>query len=450
LKKNKDSLLELARSTAKAAGSKPGVLSELYMTRTRTRSIAWSDGKLDMEQQSTKHGLTLRLLQNGRQGMASTQDFSPAAAQAVWAEALEALAFSQKDPDLVLPRPLTTKPLEFSDDPDLFQMTGNEVREILQNFESKIKARDPRLAKVIRAGFSEARQEWALLNSNGVAVGESSTESGFGLEVLAVENGRSEVAGRYQAKRFFRDLRPEPLIEKICEEALLSLEARSIPSGNYPTIFDPWVGCQFLELMAHSLCADQVQRGKSFFGRPEGQAVAAGTVTLVDDGLLAEGLNSSLYDDEGTPRTKTVPINSGRLEYLLYDATTAQRDKMKSTGNGGRGGFSRPPSPQPSNFYLLPSFTSPDTLFQNTEKGFLVQEVMGMHTADPISGDFSVGAQGRWIENGRPSHGVRGVTLAGNLKKMLQSIEAVANDLTWYGTIGTPTFRVSQLTVGGT
>jgi PmbA protein len=428
----------------------PNISVELFLTETRSRAITWADGRLDMENQATQCGLTVRLLKEGRQATASTQDFSEDSARAAWRSALEALAFSQPDPAITFPGKAAAPPGRLDQDAGIFQRGGDEMKKTLEDYETRIRARDRRLTKVIRVGFSEGTQEWAVVNSRGACVSDKSTESSFGLEVLAEEAGRAEVSGRYQSARFSADLAPEKLIETICEEALESLGAAPVPSGNYPVVFDPWVGCQFLDLVAQAVCADRVQKGKSFFGRPEKQKMASPLVTLVDDGLFEKGVASSRYDDEGTPRRRTVPVQAGSFQALLYDATSAQRDHTASTGNGGRASFSRPPSTRPSNFYLSPGSSSRHALIAGVSRGLLLQEVMGMHTADPVSGDFSVGAQGRWIEGGKLTRGVRGVTLAGNLKALLNGIDAVGDDLTWYGSTGTPTFRVVQLTIGGT
>jgi len=443
-------LRDIAQKTSGVVSSEPNLLQEFFFTRTKTRQTAWADGKLDLQQQATQTGFTVRLARGGQQALASAQDFSETSVRLAWKAAREAIPFSQKDPAITFARQTTTQNPPFELDPALFKKSTSELKDQLKEYESKIKARDKRLSKVVRMGFAETLQEWSLLNTQGLSVSEMSTESSFGLELLAEESGHAEVAGRYLAQRFGRDLKLEPLIDQICEEAVQSLGAKQIPSGNYSLVFDPWVGCQFLEIISHGLCADQVQKGKSFFGRPQGQIIASELVTFIDDGLLQKGLNSSRYDDEGCPRRTTVVIQGGRFQHLLYDLTTATKDKTISTGNGTRHGLSRLPTPGASNFYLVPATSSLDQLMKDTPRGFLVQEVMGMHTADPISGDFSVGAQGRLIDGGKPTQAVRGVTLAGNLKKMLLNIDKVANDLTWYGSTGTPTFRVSQLTIGGT
>ena len=443
-------MIDTARELFDSFPSEHGVSAELFLTETRSRGITWADGRLDTESRATQRGLTVRLLKDGRQASASCVDFSEASARACWTSVFEGLAFSQPDPMITFPGKAAPPSARLEQDPEIFQRPGDEIKEILRQYEARAKARDRRLSKVIRMGFAEGAQEWALVNSCGASVSDKSTESSFGLEVLAEEGARAEVAGRYQMMRFGRDLAPEGLIDAVCEEALASLGATPVASGDVPVVFDPWVGNQFLELVAQAVCADQVQRGKSFLGRPTGQAVASTLVTLVDDGLLEKGVASSHFDDEGTARRRTVPVQAGRFQALLYDATSARRDQTASTGNGGRPSFSRPPATSPSNFYMNPGAVSPKSLISSTPRGLLLQEVMGMHTADPISGDFSVGAQGRWIENGKLSRGVRGVTLAGNLKALLANIDAIGDDLTWYASTGTPTFRVSKLTIGGT
>jgi len=164
---------------------------------------------------------------------------------------------------------------------------------------------------------------------------------------------------------------------------------------------------------------------------------------------LPGGVATSPFDDEGIPRTRTVLVKDGVLSSFLYDFYSARKDKVEPSGNGFRGSFKVPPSVGFTNFFLDRGETKREELISGVDKGLYVMETMGMHTADPVSGDFSVGVSGLWIERGNLSFPVHGVTIAGNLLDLLNCIDAVGDDLEFYGSLGSPTIRISDLLISG-
>jgi PmbA protein len=194
--------------------------------------------------------------------------------------------------------------------------------------------------------------------------------------------------------------------------------------------------------------ADSVQKGKSPFKGKLGKEVASKLISIVDDGILEKGIATSPVDDEGVPTRKTPVIQAGDLVHFLYDTYAALKDRAASTGNAGRPGFKGSPSCGTTNFYMEPGSLPRRKLLDQT-RGLYLYDVMGLHMADPISGDFSVGAIGSWLENGEFKSGVRGITLAGNLLDLLKNIDAVCDDLTFFGSHGSPTFRAGELSVSG-
>jgi PmbA protein len=238
------------------------------------------------------------------------------------------------------------------------------------------------------------------------------------------------------------------VFEKAADRTIALLGGKTIPSGSVPVIFDPSVACGFLSLISGAVCADSVQKGKSFLAGKLGETVASKKITLIDDGTLEKGLATSPIDDEGIPTQKTVVISEGKLNHFLYDYYSALKDGTLSTGNASRAGFKSSPGCDTTNFYLQANDNPREKIMAET-RGLYLYEVMGLHMADPISGDFSVGAIGAWIENGEFKYGVRGITLAGNLIELLKNVDAVCDDLTFFGSIGSPTIRVQGLTVSG-
>ena len=181
-----------------------------------------------------------------------------------------------------------------------------------------------------------------------------------------------------------------------------------------------------------------------------GTEVASSAVTVIDDGLFKAGLGTSPCDDELVPAQKKIVIDKGKLVRLLYNTYTANKDKVASTGNGVRGGFKGVPGVGITNCYIQPGKESLEELIRSIDRGLFVNEVMGMHTANPISGDFSVGATGFWIEKGKKTFPVREITIAGNILDFMKNIDAAGSDLRFTGRIGCPSLRVRELSIGGT
>ena len=172
-------------------------------------------------------------------------------------------------------------------------------------------------------------------------------------------------------------------------------------------------------------------------------------MTIYDDGLLEGGLGTAPADDEAVPIQRKTIISDGRLLLFLHNTYTARKDKTLSTGNGMRGGFKGVPGVGITNLYIEPGECSQEGIIEQAERGLFVTEVMGMHTANPISGDFSVGATGFWIENGAKAYPVREVTIAGNILELMKNVDVVGCDLRFSGRIGSPSLLIKELSIGG-
>lgn len=423
---------------------------ELFAVRGRSRGWEWSEGRLEEAEESEEQGLGLRVLKEGRLGFAYASGLSPQSALDLLPKALAATKIAPSEPWRVLPKVGNRNLLsEEHSDPKVFGASFEAKKEELKSLENLCLSSDRRLKKVLRAGFEESRALTAVVSSEGIASASEETRCSLGFSCLAESDGETQVSDDFQSARFGEDLDARALALRAARRALRLLGSRKIPSGRMPVVFDPQAGVSFLELLVSSLCADQVQRGKSLMAGKKGRTVASPLVTLVDDGLRPRASGSAAFDDEGTPTQRTVLVEKGVLKGTLYDADSAAKDGVHSTGNGFRSSFRGLPSPEASNFYWEPGSETPDALLRGCSRGFYCTEILGMHTADEISGDFSVGVSGLLIERGAFSHAVRGATMAGNVLTMLENIDGLANDLTFYGAIGCPTFRVPELSLGG-
>lgn len=430
---------------------------EVYLSQGRGRGISWSEGKCEEIHQAEGGGAGIRVIDqssgSGQQGYAFTTSFLKESIEKTAKNAYESAKNLPSDSFRKLPLPskpqgnsLVNKDLLadvsiFSDDiPPLLKQ--------LEEGEQKLLKKYPLLKSVLRASFSEGINETAIVNSNGIEESFPGTYIGLGVSCLAEKNDERQENGYGQTKRFRKDLDWQFIFEKSAERTIALLEGKTIPSGIVPVIFDPSVACGFISLISNAVCADSVQKGKSFLAGKLNETVASKEVTLIDDGTLEKGLATSPVDDEGIPAQKTAVISRGKLVHYLYDYYTALKDKTVSTGNASRSGFKSSPGSGTTNFYLQAGGYSREKLLKET-CGLYLYEVMGLHMADPISGDFSVGVMGAWLENGEFKTGVRGVTLAGNLVDLLKNVDQVCGDLTFFGSLGSPTFRAQGLMVSG-
>ncbi len=229
--------------------------------------------------------------------------------------------------------------------------------------------------------------------------------------------------------------------------ALAAIGARRARAGRRAVLFEPWVSGEFLEVLAGLLSAEEVQGGRSLLAGRMGAAIASPLVTLRDDPRRLGGSASARFDDEGVPTRDKALVERGVLRALLHDAATAAREKTASNGCGYRDDWSGLPGPGTSNFFLAPGSLTREKLVADTRDGLLVLEVLGMHMVDPVSGEFSVGISGLEISKGALGRPFKGAMLSGNLLDLLARVDAVADDLVFHGSFGSPTFRVSSLDV---
>ncbi|HET9249385.1 MAG TPA: metallopeptidase TldD-related protein, partial [Actinomycetota bacterium] len=204
-----------------------------------------------------------------------------------------------------------------------------------------------------------------------------------------------------------------------------------------------------LGVLAGALSADAVQKGRSLFAGLVGEQVGAELFTLVDDGTNVDGPGASPFDDEGVPSGRTELFTKGVLNGFLHNAYTAHKGGTTSTGNGKRG-YRAAPGVGTSNFYLDAGETPRDELLRRAEGGVLIQDVSGVHSgANPISGEFSVGATGLRISGGSLGEPLREMTIASTLPDMLTSIAAVGDDLRFFSSVGTPSVLIGEMTLAG-
>jgi len=265
---------------------------------------------------------------------------------------------------------------------------------------------------------------------------------------VAERDGQMERDYWYTTGRGLGDLlSPEEVGRIAAERTVRRLGARQVPTCEVPIVFDPETAADILGHIFRALSGYSVFRNATFLKGRVGQTVASPLVTVVDEGRRPRGLGSRPFDGEGLPTRRNVPLEQGVLRHYLCDTYAARKIGARSTGSARRG-VSGGPSVGAANLSFAPGTTPPDEIVAGVERGLYVTDLIGFGV-DLVSGDYSQGAAGQWIEKGRFVHPVHEVTIAGNLGQMLRDVDAVGDDLEFRGSTASPTLRVRRMTVSG-
>ena len=424
--------------------------AEIYHLVQDSTLVDIKEGKIDTLSAARQTGIGLRVLERQRMGFAFASHLSRENRNVLIQEALAAARASHPDRFLRIPLPSPSPyPEVEAYDASLKTMDLDERVAFAREVEGTARKFDPRVSKVRHCLYRDSDYSVTILNSQGLKAQARGTHCACSLEVVAEEKGSSETGWDMQSSSFFSDLRGEEVGRRAAEQAVRMLGAKVLPTTFAEAIFSPAVAAEFFEVVSSALLGDAVQKGRSLFQDKVGNEVASRCLTLVDDGLLSHGSDSFPFDDEGNPSQRTPLIESGILKGFLYDSYSGARQGRASTGNARRAGFQSPPQITVTNLYLVPGSRTGSKMLKDVSKGALILALMGMHTANPISGDFSVGVEGLWIEGGKIRRPFRGMTIAGNIRDWLRSLVEVGSDLRFFGSCGSPSLRVSEIQFAG-
>ena len=393
--------------------------------------------------------LGLRVYFGHRSAGMSTSDFSSAALDDL-VETTCALAQAVvEDPHAGLPEPAALA----SDQPDLDLYDGQAIPmdrliDLAIRTEQAALAVDPRLTNSEGADFGTFAGRTLFANSHGFYGEYQSSSFSSSVSPIAVEGGLMQRDYWYSVGRKFAALdSPEAVGREAGRRTVRRLGARKIPTCRVPVVFDPEMAGSFLGNLCGAVNGYAIYKGASYLIGRLGERIAPETVTVYDDGRMPEGLGSKPFDGEGLATRKTVIVERGVLTSYLLDTYAARKLGLASTGNASRS-VGEAPSAGATNFYLAPGPVSPDEIVRSVKRGLYVTELIGFGI-NMVTGDYSRGAVGYWIENGELVYPVEEITIAGNLKEMWISVEAIGNDLVFRGRIACPTVKIAQMTVAG-
>ncbi|HEA47313.1 MAG TPA: TldD/PmbA family protein [bacterium] len=424
--------------------------AETYLIQARASTIELSGEKIESIEHASTEGLGLRIIDRGGLGFSYTSNLSTKEIKRVVEEASLNARYATRDRYNLLPQRAFSYPRVNIYDEDLRKVSLKEKIGEAKKASRAALEYDKRIRKIYKTVYHDTTYKIRIFNSEGLKVSYSGTSCSISLMVIAKSAGESQSGSEFDIQRFYEKLKVEKVGRRAAQKALSLLGAKKIKTQRIPILLDSLVGSSFLGLIASALSAEAVQRKRSLFRNKLDKRISAQELNIIDDGTLEEGLGSAPCDDEGVPTSRKILIEKGMLRGYLYNTYAAAKEKKESTGNGMRGSFKSLPGIGATNLFISPGRRSRGELIKGVGRGLYVTETLGVHTADSISGDFSIGVNGLWIEKGEVTYPVCGVTMGGNLMELLNSIEEVGDDLRFVGNIGSPSIHLSGMMIGGT
>src|SRR5690348_113339 len=417
-------------------------------------------GQVETLKESGSRGMGIRVLVAGANGyrVASTtsSDFSEEGIDHLVSGAIALARVTSEDPFAGLAAPEEFGQLEgdlalYHD--DVYSLPTADRIEYARRAEAAALAADTRITNSDGGSFDAATGRRVFANSRGFAGEYRASSCSIAVSAIALgQNGEMQRDYWYTYARSLAKLdTPESVGAAEARRTLRRLDARRVRTQQVPLVFAPEVARSLIGAIFDAASGDSIYRGASFFTGLLGQQVAAPSITVIDDSTIPGGFGTSPFDGEGLRSRRTVIIQNGVLANYLLNTYTARKLGMKSTGNAARG-LAGNPGTGAGNLFLQPpthsDAQSPEDILRGVPSGLYVTSLMG-HGVNMVTGDYSRGAAGLWIENGELTFPVQEITIAGNLKDMFRNITAIANDLVFRSSVASPTLRIDGMTVAG-
>jgi PmbA protein len=450
--------LEIMAADAVALAVKAGASDAEAVAREGDEfSVNVRMGQVETLKESGSRGLGLRVFLGQRSASTSTSDLTPEGIRLLVEGAMALAKVTEEDPFTGLP-----EAAEFGSLPgdlhlyydDVYSLPGPERIEWARRAEAAALATDPRITNSDGGSFDAATGSKVLANSRGFVGGYRASYAGVSAAPLATDaNGRLQRDGWWSSARSFAHLEsPEAVGKEAARRTLRRLGAQRVPTQRVPIVFAPETARSLVGAVFEAASGDAVWRGASFLAGRLGETIAAPSLTIVDDSAMllpngAGGFGTSPFDGEGLPSQRTVVVENGVLRSYLLNTYAARKLGMKSTHNASRG-LAGTPGIGCGNLYIEPGALTEEQIIAEIPAGFYVTGLMGFGF-NAVTGDYSRGATGLWIENGQLTHAVEEVTIAGNLAEMLGNVTAIGSELVFRGSVASPALRIDGMTIAG-
>ncbi len=441
--REKDRLFDLAEWLVEFSKKNGADEVEVSISHGSEFDVEIRNGEMENLVEAGDKSLSVRLFVDHRYASVNTDDFDRDVLSHLIVRGIERAQNSSPDPFSGLPdfdpdaEIADWKELEIFDE-EVEKLNPERKIELARETE-KIALADKRIKFSYGSSFSNSFGEYLLVNSKGFRGSFKRSSFSLGVYLQAGEEDKRVESGWYESSRYFQDLwTPEQIAKKAIHRVTRLIKPRKVKTQNVPVVLEPEMAASILSFLFRTLTGKAIYMKQSLFADKLNEKIAADTVNIFDDGLIPRGMASKPFDSEGVPVRKHIVVEKGVLKTYLTDVYSARKLNVKPTGNASG----------PNNFYLQKGNFSADEIIRSVDKGLLLTHTMGQGT-DTVTGDFSRGAFGLWIENGEIAFPVSEITISSNLANMLKSIEMIGNDLRFNRSICAPTIKIAEMTVSG-
>jgi PmbA protein len=445
-------LREIAVDVVDRAMKAGATLAEAVVRDGTEFSTVVRMGQVETLKEAGSRALGLRVFLGQKAASTYSSDFTVDGIERLVSSAMDLAKITSPDPTSGLPEKAELGSLSgdlqlYYD--DVYSLAPEERIEYARRAEKAALDADPRMKNSDGGSFDAGTGRKVLANSLGF-VGEyqRSLCSVYAAPIAQSGDGGMQRDYWYSSARTLSKLdSPENVGREAARRTLRRVGARKIASTRVPVVLDPMVSASILDNIFDAATGDSVYRQATFLADQLGEKVFGENITLIDDGTMVGGFGTTPFDGEGVPTRRTVVIEKGVLKSYLLNTYTARKLGLKTTGNASRG-LAGTPGTGSGNFYLQPGTRTQQQIIAGVPRGLYVTEFLGFGV-NLVTGDFSRGASGLWIENGELTYPVEEITIAGNLKDMLNNIAEIGSDLEFRSSMACPTLRIEGMTIAG-
>ena len=414
---------------------------EIYIEESKSIELDSRKEELNFAKEEIDCGVGIRVIKDNKVGFAFTSDMNKIEEAAM--QSIENTKLNKVDENYAFAEVEKVPEIKKVYDKKFNDLSLDESIEFLKN---TIDTTIDQGCDITGSGFSASEGRSLIINSNGVSIEDEGTGFGIGLSVTIQKDGQIATAYNSQSSRFF-DLDGEKLAIEVCNLAKSSLDTKPIDTNDYDVILDYYAATGLLQTFISAFNSENVMRGRSILKDKMGMEIANPNLTIVDNPLLENGMCTSKCDGEGSVSEKTELVKDGVLNSFIYDIYTANKQGVKTTSNGLRGSYLTTPMISPTNVEF--KFDEMKDLSE-IDKGVLTTSVLGAHTANPISGDFSVEASNAFkIENGELTDPINKAMISGNIFEIMKKVEGLKSEIKQCGQFIIPKLLVHDLRVVG-
>lgn len=430
-----------------AYGLKQGARDvEIYIEKSRSKNLELRKGALEKSEDAASIGIGVRVLRGQKEALVFRTSLERESLAKAVEEAFEMAAYLDEDPHLTLGEAGEYRGVQSPEEDAAMDGASEEGKiQFLQGLEKEANRKDVVLEGI---SYSEEHYTHRILNTRGLDKEESGAWCGASVSLAIQKKGVSETGYSYLYTRSLEKLLERKLGNEAYSRAREMLGAGSVATGKYPVIFHREVSASLLGLLAHSFSGENLYKGKSLFTGKEGEKVLSDKLQIIDDGTMKGVLGAKAFDGDGTTVRRNTVIQDGVFLGGLYNLSMAAKTGKVTTGNSSRS-FTSLPGVSRNSLFIPRGRESKQDMLSVMTKGLIIRDLMGLHMANPVTGEFSLGASGLLVENGKIRGSFRGVTVSGNLKDLFGSLEGIGRDFRFETTLGAPSLFMKDVIISG-